>query len=74
MTVAVPTGSGFLDGLLGGGIPRGASVILQGPSGEEKEGIAWKFLKEGWDRGEAAVVVLSSMSPRKFPPLSRGAA
>jgi len=66
MTVLAPTGSGFLDALIGGGIPRGASVILQGPPGEEKETIAWRFLKDGWDRGEAAIVALSSTSPRRF--------
>jgi len=66
MTVPAPTGSDFLDALLGGGIPRGTSVILQGPPGEEKETIAWRFLKDGWDRGEAAIVALSSMSPRRF--------
>src|SRR5688572_22490610 len=66
MTVPVPTGLGVLDGLLGGGIPRGASVILQGPQGEEKERIAWRFLRSGWEAGESAVVLLSSISPRTF--------
>jgi len=66
MTVPVPTGSVFLDAMLGGGIPRGASVILQGPPGEEKETIAWRFLKEGWDRGESAIVAVASMSPRRL--------
>jgi KaiC/GvpD/RAD55 family RecA-like ATPase/photosystem II stability/assembly factor-like uncharacterized protein len=66
MTVPVPTGSRFLDELLGGGIPQGLAVILQGPAGEEKEAIAWRFMKEGLEGGKGAVVVLSSMSPRKF--------
>ena len=51
------TGNAALDEMLGGGIPRGYSVLVAGPSGSGKSTLAAKFLTEGVRQGETGVVV-----------------
>ncbi len=51
------TGIAELDAMLGGGIPRGYSILVAGPSGSGKSTLAAKFLTEGVRDGETGVVV-----------------
>ena len=62
----VRTGVGGFDPIVGGGLPQGASVILQGPSGTEKDLFGLQFLAEGLKSGEAVVIVISSQSPDRY--------
>jgi len=62
----VKSGVEGFDAFLDGGFPKGSSIILQGPSGVEKELFYMHFLKEGFDSGESVIVVLSTKSPEKF--------
>lgn len=52
--------------LLAEGIPRKLSVVLQGPSGDEKNLFGYQFLAEGLRHDEGALVVLSRQSPEEF--------
>jgi circadian clock protein KaiC len=45
-----------LDEMLGGGLPRGYSLLLAGPSGSGKSILAAAFLQEGAARGETGVL------------------
>ncbi|ALT76420.1 ATPase domain-containing protein [Paucibacter sp. KCTC 42545] len=45
-----------LDEMLGGGLPRGYSLLVAGPSGSGKSILAAAFLAEGARRGETGVV------------------
>lgn len=45
-----------LDGMLGGGLPRGYSLLVAGPSGSGKSILATSFLLEGASRGETGVI------------------
>src|SRR5213596_3898049 len=49
--------------MVGGGLPVGSSVILQGPPGQEKLRFALTFLAEGLKSGGSGLVVVSSQSP-----------
>ncbi|TLZ56356.1 MAG: hypothetical protein E6K17_04210, partial [Methanobacteriota archaeon] len=62
----IPTGVEGFDPIVGGGLPGGASVVLQGPSGTEKDLFALQFLAEGLRAGEAVVVAISSQSPEQY--------
>lgn len=55
-SVRVSSGSGELDDMLGGGIPRGYSVVVTGPSGAGKTVLATGFLKAGAQLGEHGIV------------------
>jgi circadian clock protein KaiC len=52
LSVGVPA----LDEMLGGGLPRGYSVLVAGPSGSGKSILAAAFLAEGARHGEAGVI------------------
>ncbi|HEY5538836.1 MAG TPA: ATPase domain-containing protein, partial [Thermoplasmata archaeon] len=62
----IRTGVDGFDSLVDGGLPGGASVVLQGPSGNEKDAFALQFLAEGIRAGEAVAIVVSSTSPEEF--------
>lgn len=62
----VPTGVKGFDELIQGGLPEGACVVLEGPTGVEKTQFATGFLIEGLRRGEAILVVLASEPPSAF--------
>src|SRR5881397_2995121 len=64
--VRVRTGVEGFDPIVGGGVPEGASVVVQGPSGSEKEMFGLQFLAEGLRSGEAVVIVISSTSPEQY--------
>jgi len=52
----LPSGVPELDALLGGGLERGSSALLLGPSGVGKSLIALQFLKQSVIRGERAAM------------------
>jgi circadian clock protein KaiC len=52
LSVGVPV----LDEMLGGGLPRGYSVLVAGPSGSGKSILAAAFLAEGAKQGETGVI------------------
>ena len=52
-----------LDGMLGGGLPRGYSLLLAGPSGSGKSILAASFLAEGARRGEKGVLAAFEQRP-----------
>uniref|UniRef100_UPI00263573DF RAD55 family ATPase n=1 Tax=Oleiagrimonas sp. TaxID=2010330 RepID=UPI00263573DF len=45
-----------LDAMMGGGLPRGYSLLVAGPSGSGKSILAAAFLLEGASRGETGVI------------------
>src|SRR5713226_7776854 len=57
------TGIPGFDAMVGGGLPVGSSVVLQGPPGQEKLRFALTFLAEGLKSGGSGLVVTSSQSP-----------
>ncbi|MBC7956474.1 MAG: AAA family ATPase [Cytophagales bacterium] len=59
------TGVPGLDDMLGGGIPRGYSVLVAGPSGSGKSILAASFLAEGARRGETGVIAAFELRPRR---------
>jgi circadian clock protein KaiC len=52
-----------LDEMLGGGLPRGYSLLVAGPSGSGKSILAAAFLAEGVRGGEAGVMVAFEQHP-----------
>ena len=52
-----------LDAMLGGGLPRGYSVLVAGPSGSGKSILATAFLAEGVRCGEAGVMAAFEQRP-----------
>lgn len=59
------TGVPRLDEMLGGGVPRGYSVLVAGPSGSGKSILAAAFLAEGARCGETGVVAVFEQHPRR---------
>jgi circadian clock protein KaiC len=59
----VSMGVARLDEMLGGGLPRGYSVLVAGPSGSGKTIMATEFLSEGVRRGERGVILAFEKSP-----------
>ena len=62
----VKTGIKGFDELIQGGLPEGSTVVLEGPSGVEKDYFASTFIAEGLKDGGAILVVLSSKPPATF--------
>jgi len=52
-----------LDAMLGGGLPRGYSLLVAGPSGSGKSILATAFLAEGARRGETGVIAAFEQRP-----------
>ena len=52
-----------LDDMLGGGLPRGYSLLVAGPSGSGKSVLAAAFLAEGARRGENGVIAAFEQRP-----------
>jgi circadian clock protein KaiC len=59
------TGVPGLDEMLGGGLPRGYSVLVAGPSGSGKSILAATFLAEGARCGETGVVAAFEQHPNR---------
>lgn len=55
-----------LDDMLGGGLPRGYSLLVAGPSGSGKSTLAASFLAEGVRCGETGVVAAFEQHPNRF--------
>jgi circadian clock protein KaiC len=55
-----------LDDMLGGGLPRGYSMLLVGPSGSGKTILASQFLAEGVRLGERGVIAAFEKSPSQL--------
>jgi circadian clock protein KaiC len=53
----IPTGTPGLDAMLHGGLPKGHSVLVVGPSGAGKTILATNFLAEGVKQGEKGVAM-----------------
>jgi circadian clock protein KaiC len=51
--------------MLGGGVPRGYSVLVAGPSGSGKSILAASFLAEGARVGETGVIAVFEQHPRR---------
>ena len=54
-----------LDEMLGGGLPRGYSLLVAGPSGSGKSLLAAAFLAEGARRGETGVIAAFEQRPNQ---------
>ena len=66
LSMGVPS----LDDMMGGGLPRGYSLLIAGPSGSGKSIMASAFLTEGARAGEAGVIAAFEQRPNR----SRGRA
>ena len=62
LSIGVPV----LDDMLGGGIPKGYSVLLAGPTGSGKTILATEFLVDGAARGETGVLAVFERSPQQM--------
>ena len=62
----LPSGVPGFDDMLHGGIPNGASIILQGPSSGEKDVLANQFLGCGLDENGSVMIVLTMISPDEW--------
>jgi circadian clock protein KaiC len=60
------TGVSGLDEMLGGGIPRGYSVLVAGPSGSGKTVVAAQFIAEGIEHGEPGVIAIFEKRPAGY--------
>lgn len=54
-----------LDDMLGGGLPRGYSLLVAGPSGSGKSILAAAFLAEGERNGETGVIAAFEQNPNR---------
>ena len=59
------TGVPALDDMLGGGLPRGYSLLVAGPSGSGKSILAASFLAEGARVGETGVLAAFEQHPNR---------
>ena len=59
------TGVPGLDDMLAGGIPRGYSLLVAGPSGSGKSLLAASFLAEGARCGETGVIAVFEQDPNR---------
>jgi circadian clock protein KaiC len=60
------TGVSGLDEMLGGGIPRGYSVMIAGPSGSGKTVLSGQFIAEGVRCGDRGVLVIFEKRPAGY--------
>jgi len=61
----LPMGVPGLDEMLGGGLPRGYSLLVAGPSGSGKSIMAATFLAEGARQGETGVIAVFEQHPSR---------
>jgi circadian clock protein KaiC len=61
--VRLKTGVPRLDEMLGGGLPKGYSLLVAGPSGSGKSILAASFLAEGARNGETGVIAAFEQRP-----------
>lgn len=58
-----PTGLSTLDRILGGGIRRGSSIVIEGPKGIGKTTLGLQIQKEALKRGESCLFIAYSEMP-----------
>ena len=63
--VRLKMGVAGLDEMLGGGLPRGYSLLVAGPSGSGKTNLAAAFLAEGVRCGETGVIAPFEQDPHR---------
>jgi circadian clock protein KaiC len=61
----VPMGVPGLDELMGGGLPRGYTLLVAGPTGAGKSIMATAFLVQGARNGEAGVIAAFEQRPNR---------
>ncbi len=59
MIERVPTGIKELDKIIGGGIVKPSSLLIQGPPGSGKSIFMWQLLYEGIQRGEGCISAIT---------------
>jgi circadian clock protein KaiC len=57
------TGSPELDGMVGGGIPQGDSVLVAGASGTGKSALSTQFIAEGLKHGDRGIMAVFEERP-----------
>ena len=62
----VSTGVQGLDEMMGGGIPRGYSVLIAGPSGSGKTVLSNNFIVAGVERGENGIIAIFEKRPNDY--------
>ncbi len=62
----VKTGIEGLDRILGGGVPRGSSVLVTGGTGTGKTTVSMQFLMEGLLNGEGCLLVTCEEEPHRL--------
>ena len=55
-----------LDEMMGGGLLKGDSLLVAGPSGSGKSALASQFIAEGLRRGEAGIMALFEERPKEY--------
>jgi circadian clock protein KaiC len=65
-TARAGLGTAGLDEMMGGGLPRGFSLLVAGPSGSGKSILASAFLAEGARCGEAGVIAAFEQRPNRL--------
>jgi circadian clock protein KaiC len=60
------TGVPVLDEMMGGGIPRGYSVLIAGPSGSGKTVLSNEFIVGGIEKGEPGVIAVFEKRPNEY--------
>ena len=55
-----------LDKMMGGGLLKGDSLLVAGPSGTGKSALASQFIAEGLRRGEAGIMALFEERPKEY--------
>jgi len=68
----ISTGVAGLDALLGGGLPRGSSTVVQGGTGIGKTVLALNFLVEGARRRERGVLFTHEETPAQLRSIAQG--
>ncbi|MDO9002431.1 MAG: ATPase domain-containing protein [Aquabacterium sp.] len=63
--VRLQTGVPALDEMMGGGLPKGYSLLVAGPSGSGKSILAMGFLAEGARQGETGVIAAFEQRPNR---------
>ncbi len=71
LNMKVSTGVEVLDKRMGGGIPKGSSILLISPSGIERDIFISSLLNKGLNNGSSALMVLSKEPPRSIRMLLR---
>lgn len=60
------TGVAGIDEMLRGGLPRGDSALIAGPSGSGKSALATQFIAEGVRQGEPGVIAIFEERPQNY--------